>query len=46
MIFNVLLFKNANYQQIIWKEHYFITYMNILFISVRQRKALERQYVW
>ena len=44
--FNVLLFKNENYQQlIIKKEHYLMTNMNVIIFSVLQRKALERQYM-
>ena len=48
MTFNVLLFINATTKSlIIKKEHYFMTNMNRIIISVLcQRKALERQYVW
>ena len=48
MIFNVLLFKNANYQQINYIERalFYDTHERKKIISVLQRKSLERQYLW
>ena len=47
MTFYVLLFKNANYQEINYKERaLFYDNMNGIITSMLQCKALERQYVW
>ena len=43
MTFSVLLIKNENYQQINYKEHYFMTNINGIIISVLQRKCTSTQ---